>query len=83
MGLTVLGDVLPFPEHQSSEPYELVESRYISTLDGMDKVQIVVCHCGPCEFCRVCGHIHSIARSGMAKGMVILNKVPVSLLPSR
>jgi hypothetical protein len=43
-------------------PYELVD-RYIFTLDGMDKVQIVACHCRPCEFCRVCSHIHSIARS--------------------
>jgi hypothetical protein len=40
-------------------------------------------HGRPCESCRVCSHIHSVAPSRMAKGMVILNKVPVSLLPSR
>ena len=63
--------------------YELLESGNISILAGMDKIQIIACHCCHHEFCRVSCHIHLIAPSGMAKGIVILNKVPVSLLPSR
>jgi len=64
-------------------PYELLESRYISILSGVDTLQIVACHSRPCEFCRVCSRIHSIVPSGMAKGIVILNKVPVAFLLSR
>src|SRR3984893_19477878 len=60
-------------------PYELLESRDISILGGLDKIQVVACQCSPCEFCRG-SHIHSVVRSGMAKGIVILNKVPISLL---
>ena len=80
----MMGDVLSNSgEIAIVTPCELLESRYISILSGMDKLQIVACHCRPCEFCRACSHIHSIVPSGMAKGIVILNKVPVALLLSR
>ena len=80
----IVGDVVSnSQEFAIVSPYELPKSRYVSILRGMDKVQIVACHSRPCESCRVCSHIHSVAPSRMAKGMVILNKVPVALLPSR
>jgi hypothetical protein len=80
----VVGDVVSnSQEFAIVSPYELPKSRYVSILRGIDKVQIVACHSRPCESCLVCSHIHSVAPSRMAKGMVILNKVPVALLPSR
>ena len=79
-----MGDVLSNSEKIAIvPPYELLESRYISILSGMDKLQIVACHCRSCEFCRICSHIHSIVPSGMAKGIVILIKVPIAFLLSR
>jgi hypothetical protein len=81
---SVMGDALSNSEEFAIvSPYELLESRYVSILSGMDKVEIVACHCSPCEFCREGSHIHSVAPAGMAKGIVILNKVPISLLSSR
>src|SRR5215470_359754 len=38
--------------------HEFLESRYIATLSGMDKIQIP-CPCLRCELCRVCRHIRS------------------------
>src|ERR1700685_4196051 len=63
--------------------YELFESGNISIFAGMDKIQVVACRCCHRELCRVYGRLHLIAPSGIAKGIVILNRVPVSLLPSR
>jgi hypothetical protein len=37
--------------------YELLESSNIPVLAGMDKVQIIACHCPHCELSRVCRHI--------------------------
>src|SRR6266704_4914205 len=34
-------------------PYELLESRYISILGGMGKVQVIACHWPHRELCRV------------------------------
>ena len=31
--------------------YEQLESGYVAVLGGMDKFQIMVCHCLPCELC--------------------------------
>ncbi len=39
--------------------YELLESSYITILAGMDKIQVIVCHCSHCELCRVWSHIGS------------------------
>jgi hypothetical protein len=63
--------------------YESFESGNISVLAGMDKIQIIAGHCCHCEFCGGHSHIHLIAPPGIAKGIVILNKVPVLLLLSR
>ncbi len=40
-------------------PYELLESRYISILGGMGKVQVIACHWPHRELCRVRSHIRS------------------------
>jgi hypothetical protein len=80
----IVGDVLSNSEEiVIVPPCELLESRYISILSGMDKLPFVACHCRSCKFCGVCSHIHSIVPSGMAKGIVILIKVPVAFLLSR
>jgi len=39
--------------------YELLESGYIPIFAGIDKIQVIVCHCPHCELCRVCSHIIS------------------------
>jgi hypothetical protein len=39
--------------------YELLESSYIPILAGMDKIQVIVCHCPRCELCRLWSHIRS------------------------
>jgi hypothetical protein len=39
--------------------YELLESRYISILSGMDEIQIIGSQRLPCELCQVCRHIRS------------------------
>jgi len=58
--LPIVSDVLSNSEEIAIvPPYELLESRYISILGGMDKVEIIVCHCSPCEFCGVVSHIQS------------------------
>jgi len=31
--------------------YELLESSYIPILAGMDKIEVIVCHCPHCELC--------------------------------
>ena len=82
--LPIVSDVLSNSEEIAIvPPYELLESRYISILSGMDTLQILACHCRPCEFCPDCSHIHSIVPSGMPKGIVISIKVPVAFLLSR
>jgi len=32
--------------------YELLEGSDITILTGMDKIQVIVCHCPLCELCR-------------------------------
>jgi hypothetical protein len=44
----IVGDVLSNSEEiVIVPPYELLESRYISILTGMDKLRLVACHCRP------------------------------------
>jgi hypothetical protein len=52
----VVGDSKKFP---IVSLYELLESSYITILAGMDKIQVIVCHCSHCELCRVWSHIGS------------------------
>jgi hypothetical protein len=40
--------------------YELLESRNIPILGGMDKIQVIVCHFHHCELCRVYSHIRAL-----------------------
>jgi hypothetical protein len=47
--------------------YELLEGRNIPILAGMDKIQVIVCHCPRCELCRRWSHIRS-SRFGEQQG---------------
>jgi hypothetical protein len=39
--------------------YKLLEGSNIPILAGMDKIQVIACHCSHCELYRVCSHIGS------------------------
>ena len=56
----VMRDVLGDPkEFVIVSLYQLLESSNIAILAGVDKIQVIACHCPRCELCRVCGHIRS------------------------
>jgi hypothetical protein len=76
-----LGELATFPNGRNDDQVDST-SQGISRF-RMDKVEIVDCYGRPCEFCRGRLLTHQIVSPGMAKGMVILNRVPVLLVPSR
>src|SRR5712692_835691 len=56
--LPIVQDVLSNSEELAIvSPHELLESRYVSLLAGMNKLQVITCNCAHCELCQGCSHI--------------------------